>query len=113
MNIYIDDNGSWYHGSPYVLTELRTGSSVTQWRALAEAFSHKPHTLSYEDDGSIVHDGSALGYLYVVDEPVSVTKDVYPHPHSSMDANVEFLTSRPLRVRLIDTLPMLNAQQSV
>lgn len=30
---------------------------------------------------------------------------MYPHPRSSMEAGLEFLTTRPLRLRLIETVP--------
>ena len=53
MKLTIDPNGTWYHGSNRVFTELRAGSTVTQWRELAEAFSHKPTGLGYDDDGVI------------------------------------------------------------
>lgn len=101
MKIEIDPNGIWYHGSNITLTELKTGSTVTQWRGLAEAFSHKPTMLCYEDDGTITHNGTEKGYLYVIDEKIEIGKDVYPHPRTTMDENAEFLTSRPLRVRQI------------
>lgn len=84
--------------------ELRTGSTVTQRRAPAEAFSHRPSALSYEDDGSITHNGTAKGYLYAISEPVTVGEDVYRHPRTSMDPDAEFLTRRPLKVRLIAEL---------
>ena len=100
MNITISPEGVWYHGSDQVFTELRTGSTVTQWRELAEAFSHQPTCLSY-DDGTISHNGTAKGYLYVIDEPVTIGEDVYQHPRTVMDENAEFLTSRPLKVRMI------------
>lgn len=46
MKIDIDPNDIWYHGSNQVFSELREGSTITQWRALAEAFSHQhPHTV--------------------------------------------------------------------
>lgn len=46
MKIDIDPNGIWYHGSNQVFSKLREGSTITQWRALAEAFSHQhPHTV--------------------------------------------------------------------
>lgn len=105
MEIKINPNGPWYHGSPMELQELRTGSTVTQWRALAEAFSHKPAMLCYEDDGTITHNGTAKGYLYVIDEPAEPGRDLMPHPRTTMDENAEFLTTRPLRVRLIEELP--------
>ena len=101
MKIEIRPDGPWYHGSDQVFTELRPDSTVTQWRALAEAFSHKPSSLWYGDGGAIHHNGTAKGYLYVIDEPVEAGKDVYQHPRTTMDPNAEFLTSRPLRVKLL------------
>ena len=100
MKIEIQKNGIWYHGSDKIFSELRTGSTVTQWRELAEAFSHKPSVLGYDDDGEIWHNGTAKGYLYVIDEPVEVGMDVYQHPRTTMDENAEFLTRRPLKVKL-------------
>ena len=101
MIIEINPDGKWYHGTNLQFDELRTGSTITQWRELAEAFSHKPHHLSYNDDGVISHDGTEKGYLYVIDEPVEVDVDVYQHPRTSMDPNAEFLTKRPLKLKLV------------
>ena len=104
MKIKIDLNGIWYHGSNLILDELAQGSTITQWRALAEAFSHKPTMLSYDDGGEITHNGVQKGYLYVIDEPIEIGKDVYQHPTTTMDENAEFLTERPLSVRLLREL---------
>jgi len=101
MKIEILKDGVWYHGSDKIFSELRTGSTITQWRELAEAFSHKPSALGYDDDGVIRHNGTAKGYLYIIDEPVEVGMDIYQHPRTTMDENAEFLTKRPLKVRLI------------
>ena len=54
MKLTIDSVGVWYHGSNARFDVLREGSTVTQWRELAEAFSHKPSMLCTEDDGSIL-----------------------------------------------------------
>ena len=62
--------------------------------------------LGYDDDGSIVHNGLESGYLYVIDEPIEVGIDIYQHPRTTMDENVEFLTRRPLKVRLIMEIPL-------
>lgn len=107
MKIEIDPNGVWYHGTNKVFTELREGSTITQWRALAEAFSHKPSALGYGgygDDASIVHNGTEKGYLFIVDEPIEVGLDIYPHPRTTMDEGAEFLTKRPLKLKLIAEL---------
>jgi len=105
MNIELQPSGAWYHGSNQRFNVLREGSTVTQWKALAEAFSHKPSTLCYDDEGNILHNGREHGYLYIIDEPVSIETDVYPHPRSAMDPNAELLTKRALKVRLIGELP--------
>ena len=75
MKILIDSNGIWYYGAPKKLTELRAGSTITQWCALAEAFAHKPSALSYEDDGRIVHNGVQAGSLYEIDKPIHIGTD--------------------------------------
>ena len=106
MKVPFQPDGVWYHGSNALFAELRAGSTITQWRALAEAFSHQPGMLSYNDLGKITHNGHEPGYLYVIDEPVTVGVDCYQHPRTVMDANAEFLTKRPLRVRLITELPV-------
>jgi hypothetical protein len=43
----IDMNKPWYHGSPAEMDNLCEGSTITQWKELAEAFSAKPSTLEY------------------------------------------------------------------
>ncbi len=102
MVLEIKDDGIWYHGSNVQFTILKEGSTITQWKALAEAFSHQPTVLSYDDNGKITHNGIEKGYLYVIDEPIKVGVDIYQHPRTTMDANAEFLTSRPLKVKMIE-----------
>lgn len=104
MKISIDETGLWYHGSDKQFEILEAGSTITQWRELAEAFSHKPKLLFYTRKGKIVHSGKKEGYLFVVTEPITVGEDIYPHPRSTMDENAEFLTKRPLKVRTIKKL---------
>ena len=101
MNVPFQPDGVWYHGSNVLFAELRAGSTITQWRELAEAFSHQPSRLSYDDDGVISHNGKEKGYLYIIDEPVIVGTDIVQHPRTVMDPNAEFLTLRPLKVRMI------------
>ena len=101
MKIEIQQNGIWYHGSNKIFSELKTDSTVTQWKELAEAFSHQPSGLGYDDDGVICHNGTEKGYLYIIDEPITVGVDVYQHPRTTMDENAEFLTQRPLKVKMI------------
>lgn len=104
MKLTIEADGIWYHGSNKIFTELWEGSTITQWRELAEAFSHQPSRLGYDDDGNIGHNGIEKGYLYVIDEAIKVGIDIYQHPETTMDPNAEFLTKRPLKVRLIEEL---------
>ena len=101
MKIEIQPNGIWYHGSNMIFSELRTNSTITQWKELAEAFSHQPSRLSYYDNGIITHNGTEKGYLYIIDEPIIVGVDIYQHPTTTMDKNAEFLTKRPLKVKMI------------
>ena len=104
MTLTTDKDGIWYHGSDMRFEGLRERSTVTQWKELAEAFSHKPSFLGYSDDGTITHDGTHKGYLYVIDDPITVGTDVYQHPNTTMDKNAEFLTRRPLKARLLCVL---------
>ena len=53
MRIEIKEDGTWFHGSNRRVGWLRAGSTITQWQALAEAFSHQPSRLGYDDDGII------------------------------------------------------------
>lgn len=73
---------------------------------MAEAFSHQPGRLGYDDDGTIQHDGAEHGFLYIIDEPIEVGVDVYQHPKTTMDPNAEFLTKRDLKVKLAEELPV-------
>lgn len=102
------DDGDWYHGSPYVLDVLATGSTVTRSRVVAEAFSHKPTCVGLDESADAIrvcHNGTQPGYLYVVDEPVG-KDDVRAHPHSAYQAGgLEWLATRPLRLRRIVELP--------
>ena len=95
-----DPSKPWYHGSPFQLTRIRAGSTITQNRDLARAFSHKPTIVSISDEGQIKHNGVRAGYLYcLAEEPRA--EDIYPHPRSSMEEGLEWLTARELAVTLI------------
>jgi len=94
----------WYHGSSLELAELAAGSTVTQWKELAIAFSHKPVMLEYNHVGGLIkHDGTKNGFLYSVDEPILEDTDIYSHPNTSMDEGVEWVTKRTLRLKKIGT----------
>jgi hypothetical protein len=99
----------WYHGSPFELTHLLPGSTITQDRRLAEVFSHKPTLVSLEDDGMIRHNGNERGLLYRVDEEV-LPADILPHPRSSMPPGKEWLAQRELRVALIGPVSFLEGE---
>lgn len=103
------DDGAWYHGSPLPLDVLAEGSTITRSRTVAEAFSHKPTCVGIEESGGVLevcHNGTQRGYLYVIEEAVAQA-DVRPHPESSYAAGgLEWLTNRPLRVKLVAELPV-------
>ena len=40
MQFAIRPQGIWYHGSNKAFEILEEGSTITQWKELAEAFSH-------------------------------------------------------------------------
>ena len=92
---------TWYHGSQQKLTTLRVGSSITQDKTVAKAFSHRPSMLSMSEGGTVKHDGVAPGYLYIVTDEIS-PEDVYPHPHPVNATRWEWLTNRELKLELIE-----------
>jgi hypothetical protein len=103
------DDGGWFHGSPRVLDVLATGSTVTRSRVVAEAFSHKPTCVGLSEEAGgglgVCHNGRTPGYLYVLEDEVT-EDDVFPHPRSAYKpGGMEWLTKRPLRLRLICPLP--------
>jgi len=91
----------WYHGAQQALTVLRVGSSITQDREIARVFSHRPSISTLEEDGTHKHNGTAPGYLHLVDEPITVA-DVEPHPHPINASKWEWLTKRAIKVRLLE-----------
>lgn len=101
MEFKVEPQGIWYHGSNKIFGFLNKGSTITQWKELAEAFSHKPSMLVVDDDNRIYHNGNDYGYLYIIDEPVEIGKDIYAHPRTTMDKGLEFLTKRKLKVKMI------------
>ena len=102
MGYPVDMKKPWYHGTPLVLDILSEGSTITQWKELAEAFATKPTMLGYDDIfGTINHNGTEIGLMYVIDEPIIMDVDIYQHPRTTMDNGVEFLTTRPLKIKRI------------
>lgn len=103
MDYPIDRNKPWYHGSPCEMDVLLEGSTITQWKEMAQAFSTKPTMLRYDEIYSpIFHNGTEKGILYIVDEAIEVDQDIYQHPRTTMDRGVEFLTKRRLRLRRVE-----------
>ena len=91
---------TWYHGSQQELTTLRVGSSITQNRNVAKAFSHRPALLTQSEGGTVKHDGATPGYLYTVADEIG-PDDVRPHPHPVNATRWEWLTNRELKLELI------------
>ncbi len=99
-----DTEQAWFHGSPFKLTCLRAGSTITPQRELARVFSHKPPVVSLdetEDGLALAHNGELPGFLYAVEDVHA--EDVYPHPNSHMPPGLEWLTRRDLPLRLLST----------
>ena len=98
--------GTWYHGSQQRLTKLRAGSSITQNRDVAKAFSHRPSLMSMTqpeegEEWRVRHNGTTPGYLYAVTEEIG-DSDVRPHPHPVNASRWEWLTNRDLELRFIE-----------
>lgn len=96
-----DYNLPWYHGSQQALTILRAGSSISQERAIARIFSHRPTLVSLADDGTLKHNGTTSGYLYLIAEAIKA-EDVEPHPHPVNLNKWEWLTKRDVALRLLE-----------
>lgn len=102
-----DFSRPWYHGSNQRLETLRVGSSITQNQALARAFSHRPKLLVQEGEADvgggtlIKHNGTDPGYLYIVDEPLTLD-DIEPHPHPSNVGHWEWLSKKEVRVTILE-----------
>lgn len=113
MEFDIKPQGLWFHGSNASFEILEEGSTITQWNELAEAFSHKPTILAIDDDKSIVHNGKEYGYLYILDEPIKISIDIYAHPRSTMDKNLEFLTKRRVKVKMIKDIGLPSSEYQI
>ncbi|MCD4709111.1 MAG: hypothetical protein K8S62_15420 [Candidatus Sabulitectum sp.] len=108
------ETGEWYHGSPERLSIIRPGSTITRNRTLAMAFSHKPNhvcieVMVNEESGlraiTLKQDGTRKGYLYHVIPDNSET-DTREDPESVMFPGDEVLTTRELRVELLEEVPL-------
>ena len=112
---YSDDGNPWYHGSQQRLTRLRAGSSITQNRDVAKAFSHRPSHVTMSQSGedkewSVLHDGATPGYLYAVSEGVR-SGDVRPHPHPANASRWEWLTNRDLKLQFIEETSLMDGER--
>ena len=101
---------TWYHGSQQELTKLRIGSSITQNRNVAKAFSHRPSLLTQSEGGTVKHDGVTPGYLYTVADEIG-PDDVRPHPHPVNLTRWEWLTNRELKLELIEQTVVTDAER--
>ena len=108
-----DYTAPWYHGSPEQLTVLRKGSWVTQFKALAKAFSHRPTLISLGDDfTNVKHKGRVPGFLYTIAEPVGTSDVTYlrdtaqSHWQTSRDLRLQFVAKLP-----VDDPPQLNEEE--
>ena len=109
----------WYHGSQQGLTTLRAGSSITQNRSVAKAFSNRPSlvAMSYVGDAEpqlhdwkVRHDGVTPGFLYVVSDEI-VPDDVRPHPHPANASRFEWLTNRDMKLELIEETVVTDSER--
>ena len=115
----IDYRRTWYHGSQRRLTSLRAGSSITQIRKAAKAFSHRPSkvTMSFGGEGepqldewNVRHDGVMPGFLHVVSEQIGPA-DVSPHPHPANASRFEWLAHRDLKLELIEETVVTDSER--
>ena len=100
----------WYHGSPFELTTMREGSTITQKRELARIFSYKPTLVSVSDHSHIKHNGTMQGYLYAIAEGIE-PGDVVPHPRTTMAPGDEWVTTRELRAQLLCPTELVPEEQ--
>lgn len=91
----------WYHGSNIEFSVLQTGSIITQCRELAEEYSHKLSVLSCSNDKGISYSGTETGFLYVLDEPIIPSENIYLDQNSSTGVVKKWLTVEPLKVKQI------------
>ena len=98
------DEGIYYHGSPYKIETLKEGFDFTPFKELAISFGSKPSHISI-NDGKVSHDGIKYPvYLYQIDEDIKHEEDFINHPNSAFDKGMEFRTKRDLKLKLIDVI---------
>ena len=96
----LKNQSTWFHGSPLILEKLCKGSSVTQIKKLARAFSTRPTILSVSDDGNIRHNGNETGRIYRIIDTVTAD-DIYKHPATTMDEDWEWITTKDFRLEFL------------
>jgi hypothetical protein len=106
----LDPHQAWYHGSPFQLTVLRQGSTITQKRDLARISSHKPSVVQVDDNGQVKHNGTRPGFLYIIAEDVQ-PDDVVLHPRTTMEPGDEWLTTSELALQLIGPTEIVANEQ--
>jgi hypothetical protein len=67
-------NTPWYHGSPYELTTIHKGGTITKNKDLARIFSHKPPCVSIDDNCHMKHNGSNEGHATVLNYLLKTNK---------------------------------------
>ena len=98
------DEGIYYHGSPYKIDTLKEGFDFTPFKELTISFGSKPSHISI-NEGKVSHDGiKYLVYLYQIDEVIKPEEDFINHPNSAFDKGMEFRTKRDLKLKLIDVI---------
>jgi hypothetical protein len=90
----------WFHGSPLRLEVLRAGSTITPDRRVARLFSHKPNLVAHDNTGRVFHTGDRPGFLYRVEGVTDA--DIYPHPRTTMEPGIEWLTTRELTLVFLE-----------
>ena len=99
----------WFHGSPQMLTLLKAGSSITPFRHIAKAYSHKPTHLELsvlEDTEKnvihveVTHDGNVPGFLYQV--LVSDQEELRKPDQNLGPLGEEMITTQDISLRLIE-----------
>ena len=68
---------------------------------LARVFSHKPELMSVNNETSIKHNGTQPGFLYWVDEVLTLN-DIYPLDHPANVSQWEWITRHDVRLRLLE-----------
>jgi hypothetical protein len=103
----MQEKTKWFHGSPHKMSILLQGSWITPFKEVAKAFSHKPKTISANNDYSIIkHDGELLGYLYEVEGFLN-EKDI---TELNGTDKTHWLTNRDIKICLLQEVPLVKEE---